>query len=382
MKKILLVDTNRSAYPVYENLIRSGCEVWVVGGKTTEPLAKISDNYVELDYSDTNMLAELIDQEGFDHIIPGCTDISYQVCSIVASEQYSGIDTPLLNSIINDKASFRALTKKLDISSPAVFSFEEAFHHKKVIVKPVDSFSGKGISVVINPTTSSLNKATEIAKSNSQSGVMIIEEFVEGQLYSFSSFIKGQKVIADFVVQEECSVSPYAVDTSRVDFDFSPKVREQLIDDVNKLSAELCLSDGLVHIQFIRNKDRYWLIEMTRRCPGDLYSLLIEYSTGYPYAKSYMNPFLGKAPIANDELKKEQWIIRHTVSSKAGELLWGMKFNQPLNIRLYVPLATAGDYLDKGPAGRAGILFLENSSKTTQDLLYSTIVSGELYQLN
>lgn len=69
--KTLLVDTNRAAYTVYQALVSSGHDVWVVGPNPQEPLAKIVPNYVPLDYSDSSQLAALIDEKFFDFLVPG-----------------------------------------------------------------------------------------------------------------------------------------------------------------------------------------------------------------------------------------------------------------------------------------------------------------------
>lgn len=52
--------------------------MFVAGGNPQEPLAKICPNFIQLDYSDESMLAELIEREGFDFIALGCTDVSYK----------------------------------------------------------------------------------------------------------------------------------------------------------------------------------------------------------------------------------------------------------------------------------------------------------------
>jgi hypothetical protein len=59
MKKTLLVDINRAAVAIYRALCDMGHDVWVVGGKPTETLAKLAGNYMELDYSDAGRLAAL-----------------------------------------------------------------------------------------------------------------------------------------------------------------------------------------------------------------------------------------------------------------------------------------------------------------------------------
>src|ERR1035438_148698 len=107
MTRTLLVDTNRAAYPIYQALCTLGHEVWVMGGKPEETLAKLAPNYAQLDYSDTDKLAAFIEEKGFDYLVPGCTDLSYQVCAEINNGRFPGIDTPANTFAINTKSEFR-----------------------------------------------------------------------------------------------------------------------------------------------------------------------------------------------------------------------------------------------------------------------------------
>jgi biotin carboxylase len=379
MPRTLLVDVNRAAYPVYRALCGLGHDVWVVGGEPTEPLAKISPNYVPMDYSDADRLSAFVDQKGFDYLVPGCTDISYEVCAKINNGRFPGIESPATASAINTKSEFRAIAEKIRLPVPRVLTLDEAVETEPVIVKPVDSFSGRGITVLREHSRAQLESAFEAATKASKSGTGIVEEFVTGQLYSHSAFIRNGIVIADFIVREDCVASPFAVDVSRVERSFPAKMREALRDDIGRLSSALSLVDGLVHTQFIARGDAYWVIEMTRRCPGDIYALLIEFSTGYPYAESYAAPFIGRESQPPAPSAVGEWIIRHTASSKYGESLWGFRFSRPVDIRLFVPMATAGEKLGAGPAGRAGIFFFRSSTEKEQDELYRELLNAELY---
>ena len=379
MKRTLLVDTNRAAVPIYRALCDLGHEVWVVGGKSTETLAKLAPNFVALDYSDTGRLAAFVQEKGFDYLVPGCTDLSYQVCATINEGRFPGIDTPANHSAINSKREFRQVAAALGLSVPRVLTPEQAAGEEAVIVKPVDSFSGRGITVLHAPEPGTLHAALATAGKASKSGEALIEEFVTGQLYSHSAFVWNAEVVADFIVQEDCTTNPFTVDTSRVMADFPADMLRSLRAGIGRLASSLHLTNGLVHTQFIARGDRHWIIEMTRRCPGDIYSLLIEFSTGYPYAASYAASFVGGRPAPLDGSAVRERIIRHTVTSKAGTELWGLRFNHPVHIRLAVPLATSGDFIGPSPFGRAGILFFRSPTDGEHDMLYQSLLDGELY---
>ena len=381
MPKTLLVDTNRASYPTYQALLAEGHEVWIVGGRPDEPLARLAKNFQQLDYSDAGKLAAFVEEKGFDFLVPGCTDLSYEVCAQINADRFPGIDSVEVTSAINTKSQFRALAGKLQLSVPKVVSLEEASSLEAVIIKPVDSFSGRGMTVLRTPNKEEITKAYEKACEASKTGTAMVEEFVEGQLYSHSAFLKDGEVEIDFVVREDCSTNPFTVDTSYVDFSFSDEIRESLRSDVSRLADELGLSNGLIHTQFIVSGERYWLIETTRRCPGDIYSLLIEYSTGYPYALAYAAPFIGLPQVVSGGELSQERIIRHTSTSKDGESLWGFQFSCPLDIRLFVPLCPSGEYIDPSPYGRASVFFIRAATKNDQDTIYKQLLAGELYRL-
>lgn len=378
-KRTLLVDTNRAAYTVYRALVSAGHDVWVVGANPDEPLARIVPNFIQLDYSNKDKLAAFVEEKSFDFIVPGCTDVSYKACADVSKGRFLGIDSVKATRALNDKSEFRKVASGLGISVPKLVNFDEALGMQAVIVKPVDSFSGRGIAILRRPEREVLPKAFAEACAMSKTGSAIIEEFVTGQLYSHSAFISGGRTVADFIVREDCTTNPFTVDTSCVEFDFPQPLLEGLRKDALSLVQELNLVDGLMHTQFIRKDDRYWLIETTRRCPGDLYALLIEMSTGYPYGASYAAPFVGGQQAPRSAAKLQERIVRHTATSRHGESLWGFQFKKPVDLRFFVPLAAAGDRIEPSPYGRAGLFFLAAASKGEQGSLYRNLLDGELY---
>ena len=379
MPKVLLVDTNLAVLSTYESILERGHEVWVIGNKTNEPLAKVARNYIKTDYSDTSKLGDIINDIAFDFIVPGCTDLSYMSCAKVSNGRFPGLDTADVFDQINNKKRFRELATKIGISVPRVISYEEAIGEQKVIVKPVDSFSGNGISILNTPNTKELAIAFDKAKKTSQTKDAIIEKFVSGQLYSHSAFISDGHIIADFIVREDSYTNRFSVDTSCLEYDFPTSINKRLRDDSLLLFRELKLVNGLIHSQFILEGDRYWIIETTRRCPGDLYALLIEMSTGYGYGSSYAASFLGEQPFKKNDSLMQNLIIRHTTGIQNERYFLGFKFSKPLNIKAFFPLKSAHDFLNKKSFTRTGHLFLEASCVIEKDQLFTKLLNGDIY---
>jgi biotin carboxylase len=359
MIKVLLVDTNFSSLPIYESLISKGFQVHVVGANKNDCLAKISPYYWSFDYSDIDQLNELISKNDYKYIIPGCTDKSYSSCAAVSKGIFPGIESTINDRNINNKFYFREIANYLSIPIPKIISLEDKKINFPIIVKPVDSFSGKGITVINDFDDKEILKAVEYAKSKSPKAEYLIEEFVEGELYSHSSFIKNGKIATDFFVSEYSNINLFVVDTSRVDFLFDDNIKIKIRYHIEKFAAHLKLVDGLIHTQFIMKDGNFWLIEMTRRCPGDQYSQLIELTYGPCYVENYLAPYIGENITNLHNTAVNKFIIRHTITTNSEQTFGHISFNKQFKIEKFISLALVGDQLKKSPLSRVGILFVD-----------------------
>lgn len=382
MSRILLVDTNISSLPIYSYLIKDN-EVYVVGGNPEDYLAKTAKSYVNIDYSEVSQIRELIDHLRIDYIVPGCNDLSYQVCSELNTEKkFPGLDNSDATSIINNKSKFRAFNAALGIPSPRVISLNEINGSNLKIIKPVDAYSGRGVTIIHKYDDKAIEVAVQKAKNYSRSKDYIIEEYIEGQLYSHSAFIVEGKISNDFIVAEYGTANPFVVDTSYLVEDFPKEILEQIRKWIELMVRELKLTDGLIHTQFIKRQDKFWFIEITRRCPGDLYSLLIEKSTGYKYSEAYTRPFLNEPPYEMDTFLETRKVLRHTISLPSEGVFGSIKFKYPAKVDEYFSLTTSGSRIDASPFGRVGLLFLISESKKEFELLKKATLERELYDLS
>lgn len=381
--RILLADTNVSSAPIYRYLIGMGAEVFVAGGRPDDTLARLAKNYVELDYADADALAALAERLGIDHLVPGCNDRSYLACAEVAQRlPFRGIDSVETTQTLNDKARFRRFAAEAGMPVPRVFPEGCMDIEGPVIAKPVDAFSGRGATLVRGGDRAALDTAIASAKAFSRTGTCIVEAFLAGRLYSHSAFIAKRAIVADFIVEEHGTANPFVVDTSRLDYAFAPDMLSAIRAEVVKMAERLDLCDGLVHTQFLVDGERFWFIEVTRRCPGDLYSQLIELSTGFPYCEAYARPFIGQPAIAPPAAIQCRRITRHTVSLPVERGLEALEFKAPLRIVKWVPLALAGDTIRPSPFSRIGLLFADSDTQIEQDSLVERMLDRSLYQVH
>src|SRR5690606_18298261 len=187
MSNVLLVDTNLAAWPLYTALVGMGHEVYVVGGNPQDYLATSTPHFINLNYADFDAMCALINRLKIEYLVPGCNDFSYAVCARLSETfGFHGIDSIANSEIINNKQKFRHFALNNAIPVPALIPLESAQEMLPAIVKPVDSYSGRGITVVHGGGASVLAQAVAAAPSESRSGECVVEQYVTGQLFSHS----------------------------------------------------------------------------------------------------------------------------------------------------------------------------------------------------
>ena len=372
IKTALVCDANFSTLPIVIALKQQGYRVACCGALAKDPCHDIADLSFLIDYSDRNSLLSLACELKPDFLISGCNDVSYLSAAWVAQEQgYHGYDTYDTAQLIHEKVLFRKLCQKKNYPSPRsadsiAIASSLAF---PVIVKPTASFSGKGI--IKFETLEALNAYYE--NNVFQTGHCIIEEFVTGKLFSHSAFIKNGRIVADFFVNEYCTVYPYQVNSSHVSVDLSTQIKSQARNWLLQFADDLLLVDGLVHTQFLSNGNSFVILEVCRRCPGDLYSLLIEKSTGVNYAKSFADGFLDQLPAELSIIAPPRNITRHTISIDCDCVFLGAGLTLNYVGMVSYQLKKSGERLKAAPFDKAGIYFIEHSNKKkmqeiTQDM--------------
>ena len=381
MKRALLVDTNFSAAPIAAALSGDGFKVCTVGARPSDSLALAHSDYIQADYSLPGTLESVIDQYGIDLLVPGCNDVSYEVCCEVANKLgLEGFEIGASLQKLHRKDQFRSLCEALSIPAPKTYATVEEglMAPGSLMIKPIDAYSGKGVQVLRQPTRVSIQDALNTASLASSRGTALIEDFVEGQLYSYSAFLEAGRVQAAFNVIEFGSVNPFVVDTSYVLA--GHRFESELKANVETLAAALSIGRGLIHLQYIASESQYWLIEPTRRCPGDLYSELIKRSTGYPYAEAYASAFVGGDLPKPDQVKPE-YTIRHTLAAESEGVLDHVQCLNGAQLTAWYSLASSGARLTPSPGGRVAVAFFTAGSEGERYSLVEDLRAGRVLKI-
>lgn len=371
-RRVLLVGTSSSAVPLLLALRKMGFSVAVCGAYEKDPCIPYADAYHNMNYADQDALLHLVRTSGYEMICPSCNDYAYLSAAHVAHHLgLPGYDNPEATRILHDKAAFRDHASKIGLPVPVAISVASDHDLRDILddlptfplmVKPVDSFSGRGVIRV--DTQTALTEAVSSARAISRCGRIVIEHFVEGTLHSHSAFIEGGRIKTDYFVDEFCQTYPYQVDCSNAPSRVDESVRNAMRVAIIELCISLKLTDGLIHTQFISGAEGIQIIESMRRCPGDLFHYLVSLSSGAPYIDNYLAPFVKRSiqkPLSGEYM---QYWLRHTVSFDTDRIFLGLERlpGDTEDLRIY-PLARSGDHIPAAPYGKAAILFARFADK-------------------
>lgn len=358
----MILDAGFASLPLQQAIKSAGFRTLACSGKALDAGMKFADVTRVQNYADSDAVLAIAREEKITALSPGVTDVSYlSGCRVAQMLGLPGFDSPEVSEILFLKDRFRAWASSQGYPIPqAAATAQEALALTfPLIVKPVDAYSGMGITLIQEPA--GLDAALATARSASPGGQCVIETFCEGELYSHSAFVRGGEIVCEFFVDEFCSVYPWQVNSSCLSVALSDAMRDRVSECMQSIVDDLQLVDGLLHTQFIANEQHFWLIEITRRCPGDLYSRLIELSTGVNYSAEFIAPFIGEnSRFATRRPPRQRYIARHTVSTDAHTRFFGFTYDRlPAQVIQTIPLKLPGDPLGPAPGDRAGLIFAE-----------------------
>ena len=360
MKNVLVVGGSFSSIPILKEIVKIGYSPIVISADKGEPGHNFASQSIYCDYSDLEKSIDVLKDVHFDFVVPTCNDAAYKLgVAIAYDRKLPGYDNLAICEIISSKKLFRQFTEANNIFAPKLYSIDDSTANTiyPAIVKPNKSFSGRGISIVKN--VEELAEAIKTAEANSEDLEYSIEEYVEGTLHSVSLFVEDFNIVDYFFVDEFCQTYEYAVDNSNFPSTLTEEVQYEVLETMKNIISKMRLTRGLLHTQFIKNENGHKIIEMMRRCPGDLYGRLIELSEDYQYHKNYLMGFID-GNFESNSPTIQKYIARYTETNRNNWHFESLKFKKvPL---LVYPLKSSGDEVLSAPYGKSSIIFMEYES--------------------
>ena len=335
---VLIVGGSHAEIPLIDAVHTLGYQAVTTGNRASDIGHSVSDRYVACDYSDPKAIRDLAQQLGVFGIVSGCNDLA-AISTAFAAEELGlpGHDSTEKCLRLHHKDRFRNLLSEFGLPSPKSTVVHKVVEAEvlcqslrfPVIVKPVDLTGGKGISVCgkLDEVEAAVTKAFSITRQNH----VIVEEFIEGSRHGFTCFVSAGNVGFWFADDEQYFLNPFLVSGTTTPSGLPPDAIEELRSTVEEIVRGLCLVDGLIHIQCILSSNGPVIVELCRRCPGDLYPWFVKLSSGFDYASSVVRAELG-LPFENSPQSGVP-IARHCLMSASNGLVTSVKVPKSLEQR-------------------------------------------------
>jgi biotin carboxylase len=315
VKKILILGGSHRDIPLIKASQELGYFVITLGNKDYYLGHNYSNKGYKINFNDLTAVKKIIKEDKIDYILPGCGEESYLNTVKLAEELGIGnFDTFETASLVHNKWKFKEFCLNNDISTPNgkfyIDDNELIDLDFPMVVKPTNLSGGRGVEIV--KTKEELKNSLKEAKKVSNE--IFLEEFIEGKLIAYSIFLQNQEIIYGFTGEDRTFLNKYLI-TTAFPCEIKAETLEKMKYDIEKLAKLLNLVDGMFHLQILIKDDIPYIIDVTRRIPGDLYPYLIEFCDGVEYSKAVVKAYTtGKI---NDEfkekLKKQKFVIRHCI---------------------------------------------------------------------
>ena len=293
MKRLMLLGGLRYLKPVIDAAHEQGYCVITADYLPDNIAHKWSDAYCNVSIIDKEaVLREAIRLE-IDGIMSFACDPGVVSASYVQNKMGLPSFGPFESvEILQNKDRFRAFLERNGFNVPVHRSFDSVEAAMKaasefpwpVIVKPTDSAGSKGVSRV--DRQEDLKTALEYARSNSMSGRIIVEEFIEKQGCSSdtdSMSIDGKLAFTSFCSQrfDADAINPYTPAAYSWPSTFTDEQEAYLTSEIQRLITLLDLKTVVYNIETrIGTNGKPYIMEMTPRGGGNRLCEMLRYATG------------------------------------------------------------------------------------------------------
>lgn len=349
---------------------------------------RYADSFYKENYNDFELIKKIISDEDINYLIPGSGEEPYMNVVKLSNELNIGnYDTYENAQVLHNKWKFKEFCLKHNLCVAKGEKYKDNLDLSNLsfplIIKPVSMSGGKGTTIVSNKEE--LEIALDYAKKYNQE--ILIEEVIDGDIFSYSVVISNKKVIYEFTAREYTYINKYIISSAH-SCKLDTEILKLLKDNVEVMSNELSMVDGMFHLQVIIKDNTPYIIDVTRRIAGDLYPDLIEKCDDVQYLKSVVQAYTGNK-ISDEFLhknKKQKFLIRQCLlADRNGEFI-NTYINDKIKNKIVsqLDLISSGTIIDDYLNTLIGIVFIQLDKYDEEfiinltKLIYPKIIENEL----
>jgi len=297
-------------------------------------LADRNPNALAVPYADAFFQVSTLDEEGIyqlalkekvDFVLSVCADqvllIAAKVSERLGLPCYIDYQTATL---VSDKKYMKDIFVKNEVptSKHVVMGTYEENKVKDfefpLIVKPVDSYSSRGVRKVLN--YEEMKAAFEEAVEISRTKTAIVEEFCEGEELTVDAYVENgvAHVLTTSVNDKIADKDRFVIYRTKNPALITEEIKAQIQDTAQKIADGFGLKDSPMLIQMISNGKRISVLEFCARTGGGLKYRLIKKMSGFDVIKAVVDLTLGEKPQVGPKVSENKYLINTFLYCKPG----------------------------------------------------------------
>lgn len=282
-----------------------GCRVLVTDLYADRPAYEIADHHEVVDVTDLSATLEVARRYRVDGVLCDTTDTGVRTAAYVAEKLgLPGMGYEVACNF-TDKARMRDIACAAGLATPPHLAVREATAAGRaseyvgfpLVVKPVDSQSGRGVNIVVH--AHDIHEAFAEARSASHSGTVILERFVEGVEIIVDGFcVDGESLVLGIARKFPYADNPTV--SSRILYESEhtlPYPRHQVESSARAMISAMGLRNGIFHAEFILGERGVVPVDVAARGGGVMiYTHVIPHVSGVNANEAMIRVALGQPP--------------------------------------------------------------------------------------
>lgn len=313
-KKLLILGANPETIPLVEFADRMGIKTVVTSNRPADAAKKYAWKSCEVDGMDVPGLIKLAHEEAVDGILVGVADILVPAyCKVCEALKFPCYATQQIIDVFSYKDVFKATCERYGIHGIPEFYLDEEMKendisriHYPVMVKPVDSCSGMGMTVCYDD--SEIRPAVEKALAASAKKRFIVERYMQcddmGIYYTFKDGECSVSCIYDrYTTDEQRGLSRVCLGGTYPSKHIK-EYFERMHDNAVRMFRAIGIQNGVLMLSAFYEDGEFYVYDTGFRLQGEAPHLLMKAVHGFDQREMLIN-FALTGSEGNVDLQKE-----------------------------------------------------------------------------
>lgn len=298
-KKLLILGANPETIPLVEVANRMGVKTLVTSNRPDDAAKKYAWKACDVDGLDVPGLIALAKEENVDGVLVGVADILVPVyCKVCAALDLPCYATQEIVDVFSYKDVFKSTCERYGVHGIPEFYLDENLNPEDitkirfpVMVKPVDGYSGLGMTVCNN--ADELKPAVDKALSISKNKRFIVEKYMQcedmGMYYTFKDGVCSASCIYDrYTTDEQPGLSRVCLGgtypSKHLDEYFS-----RMHNNAVRLFKEIGIKNGVLMLSGFYENGEFYVYDTGFRLQGEAPHLLMKAIHGFDQREMLIN---------------------------------------------------------------------------------------------